>query len=191
MQPQDSPFARRGKLKQLPFEFDGTFSWLKAVPLCKEWAIGTARADSLGTQLKSLKVAVKKAGLKLPSEFLKFIRLPSLHNRVRSTTACYLDISESLFPFKNGFLVRFLNDQQGCCFWYVYLNADGSDHCVVASEVYCDVEVEYTPKDLSTKNFHFWAVSFEAAVCRFWLENEIDFSKLNGTPLPNIDQKYL
>jgi hypothetical protein len=192
MQPADSPFTNDTDLKELPHSFDGTFAWLIKTPTHDEWAIGDDRADDLPKQLDSAIASAGKLGVRLPSEFVTFIRTPQWHKHLRSVTACYLNLARTLLPCSDGFLLRFLHDQQDCAFWYLYLNADGSDHCVVSSYDYFDADnMDFEKDELKEKDFHIWETSFERFLSRFWIENEILFAKYDETDPPDIDERFL
>ena len=168
MLPGDSPFTNDADLKELPHSFDGSFAWLAATPRHIEDVIDKRSADKLPSQLDSALASAARHGVTLPPEFVTFIRTPELHGHLRSVTACYLDVAEALLPFANGYLLRFLNDQQGCAFWYIYINSASTDHCVVSSLEYFDAdEMDYEIEDIKETDFHIWAVSFEAFLCRF------------------------
>ena len=192
MQPSDSPFTNDADLKELPHSIDGTFAWVNDLPTHAEWAIGDERATELPDQLESALASAKENNVSLPTEFVAFIRNPDWHKRLRSATGCYLDVAESLLPFADGYLLRFLNDQQGCAFWYIFTNAAGSDHCVVSSYEHFDAdEMDYEIEDLKETDFHIWASSFEGFMSRFWIENELMFADCDGTPPPDVDSKFL
>lgn len=192
MLPQESPFTSNADIKELPHALDGSFTWLHATPLHTEDVIGKRSGDLLPSQIESAIASAAENGIKLPAEFVSFIQTPSLHDHLRSATACYLDVAENLLPFANGYLLRFLNDQQGCAFWYIYLNSDATDHCVVSSYEYFDAdEMDYEIEDLKESDFYIWAVSFESFWSRFWLENEILFAQNDSTPLPDVDLRFL
>lgn len=192
MLPNESPFTNEADLKELPHTLDGSFGWLTKTPRHSEWAIGERSASKLPAQLKSVLASARRHGITLPKEFAKFIRTPALHAHLRSVTACYLDVAESLLPFANGFLVRFLADQQGCAFWYIYTAKDVPDHCIVSSLEYFDADdMDYELDDLNETDFHFEAVSFEAFLSRFWLENEILFAKYDSTTPPDVAPRFL
>lgn len=192
MQPRESPFTKQTDLKELPYSLDGSFAWLTKTPQHREWAIGERSASKLPAQIRSAIASARRHGITLPEEFVTFIRTPALHAHLRSVTACYLDVAESLLPFANGFLVRFLADQQGCAFWYVYAEEHSKDHCIVSSFEYFDAdEMDYELDDLKETDFQFEAVSFEAFLCRFWLENEILFAEYDSTPPPDVDPRFL
>lgn len=161
-------------------------------PTHKEWAIGDERADQLPAQLTTAIASAEEHGIQLPREFAAFIRTPQLHKHVRSVTACYLNLAASLLPFDKGFLLRFLHDQQDCAFWYLYLNADGSDHCVVSSYEYFDADdMDYESDELQEKDFRLAETSFERFLSRFWIENEILFAKYDKTSPPAVDARFL
>jgi len=192
MQPSELPFTNDADLKELPHPLDGTFAWVTKLPAHDEWAIGDERAAELPDQLESALESAKENNASLPTEFVTFIRTPDWHKRLRSATGCYLDVAESLLPFANGYLLRFLNDQQGCAFWYIFTNADGSDHCVVSSYEYFDADdMDYEIEELKETDFHVWASSFEGFVSRFWIENEINFANYDDTPPPDVDPRFL
>ena len=192
MRPAESPFTKEADLKELPHTLDRAFTWLVQTPTHSEWAIGDERAEQLPLQLESVIASAKEHGIALPTEFVTFIGTPALHKHLRSVTACYLDVAESVLPFANGYLVRFLSDQQGCAFWYIYTNADASDHCVVSSCEYFDAnEMNHEIEDLKEEDFCIWAVSLEAFLSRFWLENEILFARYDSTPPPDVDPRFL
>ncbi|MHC5538810.1 hypothetical protein ACYOEI_11360 [Singulisphaera rosea] len=192
MRPNESPFTNEVDLKELPHTLDGSFAWLTQTPRHSQWAIGDRGARKLPAQLKSVIASASGYGTTLPEEFVAFVRTPALHAHLRSVTACYLDVAEALLPFAGGFLTRFLADQQGCAFWYLYTNKDASDHCIVSSLTFFDAdEIDYEPEDLTETEFHFEAVSFEAFLSRFWLENEILFAKYDSTPPPDVDPRFL
>lgn len=192
MQPSDSPFSNEADIKEIPHLIDGTFAWLSKTPTHNEWAIGDYRAGDLPAQLDAAMASARKCGLKLPAEFVTFIRTREWHNHLRSVTACYLNLAETVLPFANGFLLRFLHDQQDCAFWYLYLNKDGSDHCVVMSYEYFDADdMDYEIDELKDTDFHVCETSFERFMSRFWLENEILFAKYDETDPPDVDPRFL
>ncbi|MHB1561203.1 MAG: hypothetical protein ACYC61_27460 [Isosphaeraceae bacterium] len=192
MLPSDSPFTNVAELKELPHAINGSFAWLSDAPRHAEWAIGDRSAAKLPTQLASVTTSAARHGVTLPGEFVAFIGNPDLHARLRSVTACYLDVADRVLPFADGYLVRFLADQQGCAFWYLFLNRDGSDHCVVCSFEYFDADdSDDEGAELSEAEFQFQAESFEAFLVRFWLENEIGFAEFDSTPPPDVAPRFL
>ncbi|MEU8662036.1 hypothetical protein [Actinoplanes philippinensis] len=176
------------ELPPLPFALSGDFGWLREQEAHDQWAIN----DDGGTEqeLPLLRSACEAAGLALPDSFVRFMSDPHLQQRVRSSTACYLDldVGPAPSPTGKGHLVRFLADQQGCLFWYLYLTEDGSGHAVV-----CTVDLyEHGGEPAGDPDeIEFCAESFEAFVCRYWLENEIFFAGDDEDELPAVAADYL
>jgi hypothetical protein len=95
-------------------------------------------------------------------------------------------------PVGSGYLVRFLADSQGCLFWYLFIDADGTDHAVVCSPGFYGSPEEHWDDEAPDPNeIVFSEESFEAFLCRFWIENEICFSKYQGTPMPLAGKVYI
>ncbi len=192
MLPEDSPFTNVAELKELPYAVDGSLAWLAKTPRHSQWAIGDRSAAKLSSQLASVIACATSHGVTLPKQLVAFIGTPALHAHVRSVTACYLDVAEKVLPFANGYLIRFLADQQGCVFWYLYANKGGSDHCVVCSYEYFDaVDMDYETDEVKETDFQFQAESLEAFLLRFWLENEIQFAKYDAALPPDIAPRFL
>jgi hypothetical protein len=181
------------RLPPLPFEMRGDFAWLATAPN-QEHNIGAKMAAENAEAFGQLQTSVAGIGLRLPASFLTFMEAPALQQRVRSNTDCYLDLCSELIgsPAGGGYLVRFLADSQGCLFWYLYLTPDGSDHAVVSSPDFYGAEDEQWqegPPDPS--EIVFCAESFEAFLCRFWLENEIWYADWQKTPMPDVGREYI
>lgn len=192
MKLKQSPFAAAAPTKPLPYAPDGRFDWLRTTPSHDEWAIGDKRLKELPVQLRSLVKSAKKHGVVLPDVFVAFFKDASLHKHLRSANGDYLRLAQSVLPFANGFLARFLSDQQECIHWYLFLNSDGSNHCVVSSYEYFDAdEMDYEIEDIAAKDFHFWAESFERFFIQYWLAHEVMFAENDDTPLPSVDPKIL
>jgi len=184
MQPTDSPFTDIAQFAELPYETDGTFSWVADTPTHNEDTIGRDYEKELPDQLKTVITSANQHKVSLPLEFDRFIRTKEWHKHVRSHDACYLNLARSVLPFAGGFLLRFLHDQQEAAFWYLYLNADGSEHCVVSSLEYFDAEeMDYETEDLESSDFQFCESSFERFILKFWVDNEQRYSnRANKVP---------
>ena len=175
--------------------FDGSFGWLP--PLANgDLALDfdEARVDQ-PLQLDSLRAEAKRLGLTIPDSFTKFITTPEIYRRVPTCTACYLDLSERLLePPVNapGRFLRFLNDQQTCVLWYLYLRPDG-EHAVVAGtpEWPDDAEGETLDDVVTLEDLVFCAPDFEGFVYRFWMENTILYALFEEHPLAREQQVYL
>jgi hypothetical protein len=182
-------------LPPLPFEMRGDFAWL-APAAAHDQSIGDAKAGDTMQVLSHLREASGQLGVQLPGAFTLFMETPTLHARVRSNTDCYLDLCAEPVqaPIGSGYLVRFLADSQGCLFWYLYLTADGSDHAIVSSPDFYGTAAEHEPWGDEPPDPHgivFSAESFEAFMCRFWLENEIWFAEWQKTPMPDVGREYI
>lgn len=178
------------ELPPVPFPMTGDLAWLAAQPAPGEWGIGSSPA----AELPALAAACAAGGITLPPAFVRFLGDPALQQRVRSCTACYVDVSEAPVraPGADGYLVRFLADQQGCLFWYLYVTADGSDHAVLCSpEFYDPDESESEDAEGGPEALVFCGESFETFLCRFWLENELWFADHDKGPLPAVDADYI
>ncbi len=192
MQPFDSPFSNKAEIKELPHKFDGQFKWLIQTPTHSEDIIGEEGIDDLSIQLDSAIVSLAEYGFDLPPEFVIFIRTSEWHTHLRSVTSCYLDLANSVLPFENGFLFRFLRDQQDCIFWYLYVDADTTDHCVVSSSVCFGADDSGNlMEEPQETEFYIWETFFERFLSRFWLENEILFAEYDNTLPPCVDEKFL
>jgi hypothetical protein len=181
------------RLPPVPFEMRGDFAWLAAAP-AHDHSIGDEKAAENARALQLLRESSARLGLRLPEAFIKFMETPALHERIRSNTDCFLDLCPEPVrsPIGGGYLVRFLADSQGCIFWYLYLTPDGSDHAVVSSPGFYGTEAEQwhdEPPDPS--DIVFCAESFEAFMCRFWLENEIWYAEWQKTPMPDVGREYI
>jgi hypothetical protein len=188
-----------GHLPPLPFPMSGDFTWLAAAPAHRHH-IGKKYPADNAAAIKHLRTSAERLGVRLPEVFTKFMETPALQERIRSTTDCYLDLCPEPIPSPvgGGWLVHFLADSQGCLFWYLYLTADGSDHAVLSSPDLYSTEIEWSGDDEEWEEeepdpaaIAFCAESFEAFLCRFWLENEIAFAQCLKTPLPDGGRQYI
>jgi hypothetical protein len=180
-------------LPSLPIEARGDFAWL-AKATAHTQNIGEEKAVEIVEALSIVKTDSARLGLQLPFPFLNFLGASALHACVRSNTDCFLDLCARLIrsPVGDGYLLRFLADSQGCVFWYLYLTADGSDHAVVASpDFYGTEEEQWQDEPPDPGALSYVAESFEAFICRFWLENEIWFAEYEKKPLPDAGREYM
>lgn len=179
-------------LPPVPFAMTGDLAWLAVQPAHDEWSIGTEPA----TELPALLSACERLGVSLPPAFLALMRTPTLQRRIRSCTACFVDVAAEPVrsPVGDGYLVRFLADQQGCLYWYLYLTADGRDHAVVCSADFYGSEDTYEAEEgdgTEPDAIVFCGESFETFLCRYWLENEIWFADNDDAPMPDVAAEYI
>jgi hypothetical protein len=122
--------------------------------------------------------------------------LEDLQGQIPSCTACYFDLSTEIIPSPlsndDGYLIRFLNDQQDVLLWYLYIRPNG-EHAVVVSPIPFDnTEARKSLTDeIILNNTFFCAESFEEFIYRFWLENEIWFALDEGATMTPTQQAYL
>ncbi len=105
-----------GRLPPIERRLDDQLSWLLVESPVEHSLAGghiyegdPVRAAT-GAELDALTDA---RAVRLPAAFETFIRMPEPRSRVRSCTACYLDLGD--FPVSvasGGWLVHFLSDQQ-------------------------------------------------------------------------------
>jgi hypothetical protein len=182
------------KLPPLPVELRGDFGWLADQPVHKQHSIADEKAEENADAIKELIAASSKTGVRLPPEFVRFMETPPLQQCVRSNTDCFLDLCPEPLrsPVGDGYLVRFLADSQGCVFWYVYITRNESDHAVLSSpDFYGTDEEQWQEEPPDPAALVFCAESFEAFLCRFWLENEIWFAEWQKTPIPQLGRLYI
>jgi len=135
--------------------------------------------------------------IELSPAFRTFISEPEPRLRVRSATACYLDLAE--FPVEvvgGGSLIHFLSDQQWVLHWLVYIGADESE-AVVVTETPLGFEVDqhrFDRFDPTSDDATICAESFSEFLYRFWIENEIYFRSLRNarerSPLTEEQRRY-
>lgn len=151
--------------------FDGEFRWLGA---------NAEVVDTMPDALSRLVNDLAKVGLSLPPAFLRFFADPTLGAQVPSCTACYWSLAEVPVPSPvedGAFIVRFLNDQQGCLFWYLYLTPNGDSFVLCSPILFDDYTYQWEDGianlDEVLAESYVCAPGFEHFVYRFWLENRI------------------
>jgi hypothetical protein len=103
--------------------------WLEAESEKAEWSI--EQGDE-GQQTRALTVTHLDAlvpELRLPSSLRIFASRADLQRRIRSVTACYLDLADFALPAAGaaGKLVHVLSDQQWCRHWLLYVGPDDQE----------------------------------------------------------------
>ena len=180
---------------QLPFigrELDPDLHWLKSEavvsgslgesdPERREGSLTRARLESL--------VALRKAPL--PPAFAAFLDLPDARSRVRSCTACYVDLADHVVPVaEGGLLVHFLVDSQWLLHWLLFIGPAGEEAVVVTPSPlgytgFSEVAGVFDPARAAIAPAEGWLEDGSATVCadsfseflyRFWIENEIWFA---------------
>jgi hypothetical protein len=181
-------------------QFRGEFQWLGTLDPRVEREIGPHRAEDpgrgrLSARLEALVAEAARLGLALPAAFLRLLGSAALHDRIPSCTACYFELPERITPSPfgdGGWLIRFLNDQQGVLFWYLYLDARGGHGVVVSPMLLDELAAVTNGSGPPAEAVWFCAPSFEAFVYRFWLENTLWFALTDDLgPLTPTQREYL
>ncbi len=183
------------------------FAWLRGCPVRggrEQLKIGLI--DDEG-ELLPVKPAVdaivaraRAEGLSVPASYVTFMNDASLHQRIPTCTACYLDVPTKLVALPCGApgkLLRFLNDQQCCMHWFLLLTPDGACSVACATPTDDDADADADDgdsiDDMKLEEVTICAPSFEDLVHRFWMENMLWFSlyKQPQAPLTPEQQGYL
>lgn len=178
--------------------FTGDFAWLSALSENMDNTMQLYRRPDeqakMDAQLAENQATLATHGLSFPPEFNRFMQSPTLQDAIPSVTACYFTLSPlTPSPFDDGgHFVRFLNDQQDCIFWYLYLAPD-KGHYVVASPVMLDESLqqafpaEHLPAIQASVKF--CGETFEAFIYRWWLENHLWLATEEGED-SNLDAQF-
>ncbi|MEV0269317.1 hypothetical protein AB0H43_11100 [Hamadaea sp. NPDC050747] len=154
-------------LPSLPVDHPGGLhAWMTGLIPLNELAKGRYGLDTLGGPVR---VAAHRAAL--PESFVAFVTDPALRDSVPTCTSCYWesDLPTAPSPVTEGAtLVRFLNDQQGCLFWYLHLLPTG-EHEVLCGGIAYDCE-EADPQE-AAEDLLLVADGFDEFIARFWIEN--------------------
>lgn len=199
----------RSLLPPIERELDDDLSWLLVEPPVEHSLAGghlyegePVRTAS-GRQLDAL---IDDLGLRLPPAFENFIRMPEPRSRVRSCTACYLDLAD--FPVKvdgGGWLLHLLSDQQWANHWLLYVHPDGYEGVVSTYAPYgfrlgsSEEEPDWASDFDPAAAAHFKHGASESMICadsfseflyRFWIENEIWFALSDNGDLTPEQHRY-
>ena len=162
---------------------DDALAWLREQPVVPGSLVDDA-ASSEPTRFASepeLNALLAGRGVHVPVSFATFVGDPDLRRRIRSCTACYLDLGDVAVPAPGGWLIHFLSDQQWVLQWLLFVGDDGSE-AVLATETPYGFAGESPPEfrmdsdpqsELPTL---ICAESFNEFVYRFWIENELWFA---------------
>jgi hypothetical protein len=160
---------------------DDSFNWLGAQP---------ELAESLAEQPRSpeptrpaaadglLDLLAERPGVSVPATFCRFLARASLHARIRSATACYLDLGEFVVDVAGGgWLIHFLSDQQWVMHWLLYCDGQAGE-AVVVSDIpfgFSEDNARHDRFDPAELRGGVVADSFVEFVYRFWIENDAWF----------------
>lgn len=159
----------------------------------RERAIYAQNAHAILAQADALE-------LRLPTVFKELIQSEEMQDRFPSATACYFDLPKEIVSAPlglDGHIIRFLNDQQICVLWYLYLPREGGE-AVLASY---PVEGADFLEDLAMDNAQAVAEAFDATrlvartfsefLYRYWIENSIWFKKSRGIDMTPAEAAYI
>jgi len=175
----------------------GEFQWLTQLDDQRRQALELHQqtsADQLNTTLNALLASAEALPLRLPAAFVTFMGRPDLREQIPSCTACYFDLAQHIVKSPvgaEGYLIRFLNDQQGVLYWYLYLNAAGQEAVVVSPILFDAEDLEAISTEAILRNVGFCGESFEAFLYRFWLENTLWFALSDGQALTEAQEHYV
>jgi hypothetical protein len=188
------PFRNReGTYNRFPVEslppvptLDPGFGWL-------------AGADTYGAGMAPAELPVElpsSLDTALPAAFTEFFSQPELQTAFSSATDCWWDVSRRAVPGplqEGDLLVRFLNDSQGCLFWYLSVLPDGG-HKVLCGAGHYDGPDRFAPEEMRA-DLVVVADNFEEFLYRYRVENaaffEIVYDKLAWDELSPQVRDYL
>jgi hypothetical protein len=149
--------------------FGKDYQWLPVVD--QQEPQGDDDDDDETSLMEPIDVESWYVDLDVPESFRAFMSRPDLLASVPSNTACWWTLSDAPIasPLGDGAkMVNFLNDQQCCVYWYLYVWPDGR-HAVVAGGL--DYDDETVEPETARHDLVLVAPDFEQFLYRFWVEN--------------------
>jgi hypothetical protein len=190
-------YAKRPPRPALDRALDERLEWFTAQPPVRGSLLERQVGDATPTrELVEENVAALLGSARdgLPPAFQIFARDVSLRQRLRSATACYLDLGERTVSVEaGGMLIHFLSDQQWVLHWLLYIGP-GPSGCVVATPEplgFSDDGIEHFSLGSPSDDAFRCASSFNEFLYRFWIENEIWFALNDKRVLTREQQHYL
>ena len=179
--------------------FTGEFGWLTARAAGPDaYYMGPNPVPAATMQFFNRRLS--RSGVTLPASFVTFMSSAELQQRVPSSTCNGWELSNPApSPVEQyGFLLRFMHDQQGCWYYYLYLAEDGSCPVLGSDELFTpeadDEDCHFTPTKFM-ETAHWVAPDFEQFVYRYWVENVIwhhtIYKQRPAGGLPPLAQEYL
>jgi hypothetical protein len=168
---------------------DDQLSWLEADAEKPEWSIDHSDGGGPVRALTPAALDAVSRGLPLPASLRLLAQRRDLQRRIRSATACYLDLGDFRTPTtaNGGYLIHLLSDQQWCRHWLLYLDTAGNEAVATSTEpIGFDLPDDWpplpqpVPADGSTVNLEVCADSFAEFLYRFWIENEVWYALHEG-----------
>ena len=175
---------------------DDKFSWMGDVSdeFCEATQFNRLQfEDDEDTGFDRVLEQVEAIGLQLPQPFIDYMQNTILPDYTGTNTLCYLEFSDELVPVPGAegeFLLRFLNDSQGCVAWYLWLQP-GDDCKVIGTYTYLERDLfdalnsdqELQDYEQAFRDSWICADSFLEFIHRFWIENAIWFYQDGDLPL--------
>lgn len=189
-------------LPPLP-DVPGDLSWLGELP--QELADAGMRDgnDFLTSEALSQRATElqKETPPNVPTSLWTLLKQPDLQARIPSCTACYFDLPKAWTksPFREGdVMLRFMNDQQCCYCWYLYVAPDEAPFVLASSgagdEVFLEAVDFIRHPDLladAWERTYFVSPSFDSFIYRFWIENLIWFKMIESIALSPNELQYV
>lgn len=181
---------------------DETYAWLTPLDDLTQGDMAQPNDQSRMTEtLKSLEAQARELGLTLPRAFTHLLSNSQLYTNIPSATCCWFNLSARIVPCpgdEQAHVIGFMNDQQDCVIWYLYLSPDGGHRVLSGPEemqTYLDLEEREGHVALSdfTGDIRVCTRSFIEFIYRYWLENTI-YLKLAGfdsAPLTSAESAYI
>jgi hypothetical protein len=162
--------------------------------------------------VRDLAAQAERSGLTLPTAFTSLMAAPELYTRIPEYAGCRFNHGEArLDPCpgaEDAFVVRFLNDQQDCILWYLYLTRRGGEAVLAVGNPYPEAPSNYLERlarpdergpltdqqrQAVLAKTYACAPSFEAFVYRWWLEATIYMKvhEYDSEPLTAEENRYL
>lgn len=188
-----------------PVQVSDDLTWLEPVhpaiaekmkvyrPSAPERQIYAQNARAILAQAEELK-------LRLPTAFKELIESEEMQDRFPSATACYFDLLEEIVPAPfglDGHIIRFLNDQQICVLWYLYVPREGAPTVLASYPVEgADFLEELDTEDAgmvqhASDATRAVAHTFAEFLYRYWIENSIWFKKSLGIEMTAAEAGYI
>jgi hypothetical protein len=186
-----SPFEYE-TLPRIERKLDDHLEWLLAEPPVRASLADDEEPERAAT-LEQLHELWPDGADQAPSSFRAFLASPEPRRRLRSATACYLDLGSFIVPVEaGGSLVHFLSDQQWVMHWLLYVGPGRQEAVVVTYRPYgFDAPDEAPPTFEPRRHSAVCAESFAEFLYRFWIENEIWFALDAKGSLTDEQRKYV
>lgn len=200
---QDLPFLPSNVI------LDESLNWLKQEGKEDEEYLNeygrNEQTEEWNQQLENIIKEANRLNLNLPKSYILLMQNDKLRNYFRSPTACFFCIDGGIVPIQDRpkeYLLRFYEDSQGCCFWFLYFDIEG-DCKVVTSDFYYPLNynlkehydifesINGEPVNSSWDNVFISENNFEFFLYRLWIEAEIWFYEYEEIPFTKTQQQYI